>query len=109
MAADTKAENASCFQGIQAPTRTQTYHLSWTIRPMKYLENHSAHSALLSSIHPPPIYLSIYPSTYQGGTHPPSHPPIHSFIDPSTLPSVHLIFSVCSTMKLLNLLSFAQW
>ena len=87
MAADTKAENASCFQGIQAPTRTQTYHLSWTIRPMKYLENHSAHSALLSSIHPPPIYLSIYPSTYQP-THPPIHPSIHLLTHPLSHPSI---------------------
>lgn len=63
MVGDAEAENAG-IQGIQAPTRTQTYYLPWTTRPTKYLENHTAHSSLLLSIHPPYIYLSIYPSIY---------------------------------------------
>lgn len=88
MVGDTEAENAVCFQGIQAPTRTQTYHLSWMTRPMKYLENHSAHSSLLSSIHPPPTCLSIYPSIYQP-THPPICPSVCPPIHPSTYPFIY--------------------
>ena len=49
---DAEAENAGMW-GLQAPTGTQTYHLPWTTRPMKYLENHPAHSSLLVSTPPP--------------------------------------------------------
>ena len=52
MVGDAEAENAG-MRGLQAPTGTQTYHLPWTTRPMKYLENHPAHSSLLVSTPPP--------------------------------------------------------